>query len=407
METDGAYSNLILNTFLTKSSLSAEDKALCSQIFYGTLDRLITTDYILKCFLKTPLKKVKPYTLSVLRSGVYQIKFTDRIPASAAVNEAVKLIKNSDESYNAGFVNGVLRNVARTPVELPTGNDIHSLSVRYSCPAWLVSLLIRDYGAQITADFLADSLSVPPVYIRVNTRKTTSDALAQSLRQQGIVATDAGQNALVLSRLPGIETLSEYQQGLFHVEDLSCQKAIEALEIGQTDQVLDLCAAPGGKTFTAALIAQDGNVVACDLYEHRTGLIQQGADRLGLDNITVKTADATVYDESLGFFDRIICDVPCSGFGVIRRKPDIKYKPCSPLSELIDIQKQILQNAGRYLKPGGKLLYSTCTLHKAENEENVAEFLKAHTDFTLSYEHTFLPHTDGTDGFYAAVLIRE
>lgn len=404
---DGGYSNLVLSSVFSESKLTGEDKALCTAIFYGTLDRLVTIDFYLKKLVKTPLKKLKPYTLAVLRTAVYQIKYLTKIPDSAAVNEAVKLIKGSKESFNAAFVNAVLRNLIRTEIPLPAGNSIYDISVAYSCPEWIVSILLRDYGTDFTKDFLQNALQPPPIFLRINTLKTDKDSLKAVLSGEGITVCDGiTDTVLVLDASGSVEDMQVYKQGLCFVQDLSCQLAVDMLDIKADSRLLDLCAAPGGKSFTAAMYATHGEVVSCDLYEHRAGLISKGAKRLGIENITARAADATLVDNSLGLFDRIICDVPCSGLGVIRRKPDIKYKPQNSFDELIAIQRKILFNADNYLKSGGKLLYSTCTLNMRENRENVDAFLKAHPNYILEAERTFSPKDNNTDGFYAAVLVK-
>ena len=402
-----AYSNLVLSSTLNESGLSPQDNALSTAIFYGTLDRLLTIDFYLKKLIKTPLKKLNPYTLAVLRTAVYQIKYMSKVPDSAAVNEAVKLIKQSREGFNASFVNGVLRNLLRTKIPLPTGNSLYDISVCYSCPQWITEILVRDYGAEFTKAFLENALLPPPVFARVNTLKTTADELTTKLAEDKILANKLGDTVLQLDLSGSVEELTAYKEGLFFVQDLSCQRAIEMLDIKEDSAVLDLCAAPGGKSFNAAIRASKGRVVSCDLYEHRTGLIIKGAERLGLNNIAAKAADATVYYSELGLFDRIICDMPCSGLGVIRRKPDIKLKPQDSFEDLISVQRKILENADKYLEKGGKLLYSTCTLNKKENRENVDEFLRAHPEYRLEKEETFSPIKENSDGFYAAVLIKE
>lgn len=407
IEVDKAYSNLTLNNVLSKTQLSSVDKSLCTSIFYGVLDRKITLDYIIKKFISTPIKKIKPYTLTVLRCGIYQIMYMDRIPNSAVVNESVKLIKQSNESYNSGFVNGVLRNFLRDGITIPTGNDINSISVAYSCPAQIVSILIRDLGIENTKKFLESSLDVPPTFIRVNANKTNTKELSQNLLDYGVTSKEVDvPNTLSLSNLKNIENINEFTNGLFHVEDLSCQQALQFLDLKPDSRVLDVCAAPGGKTFTAAQTSYNGQVISCDLHEHRVKLIENGAKRLNLNNVKACVQNATEFNEQFGLFDRIICDVPCSGLGVIRRKPDIKYKNISDLDELINIQKKILVNSLKYLKADGKLLYSTCTLNSNENRD-VVDFALKGTDFKVVYEHTFLPHIDGGDGFYAAVITKK
>ncbi len=405
--TDGGYSNLVLGSLLDSANLTEEDKALCTAIFYGTLDRMVTIDFYLKKLIKTPLKKLKPYTLAVLRTAVYQIKYLSKIPDSAAVNEAVKLIKGSKESFNASFVNAVLRSLVRTDIPLPQGNSIYDISIAYSCPEWIVSILLRDYGIEFTKNFLENALLTPPIFLRVNTLKTDKDRLKARLENDGVMVENGGDDTvLILSTSGSLENMTAYKEGLFFVQDFSCGQAVRMLDIKKTSRLLDLCAAPGGKSFSAAMYATEGEIISCDLYEHRAGLISKGAQRLGIENLTARSADATNFDSSLGLFDRIICDVPCSGLGVIRRKPDIKYKTQTDFDELVLVQRRILFNADNYLKSGGKLLYSTCTLNKKENRENVDAFLKEHPNYSLEQEKTFYPNQDNTDGFYAAVLIK-
>ena len=402
---EGGYSNLVLNNTLNQYTLGDEDKALCTAIFYGTLDRLVTIDFYLKKLIKTPLKKIKPFTLAVLRTAVCQMKYMDKIPNSAAVDEAVKLIKKSKEDFNSSFVNAVLRNIDRTDIPLPNGNSLYDISVAYSCPQWIVTILVRDYGVEFTKNFLSAALLPPPIFIRVNTLKTTANELCEKLSAENVKVTSTEfENTLIIELIGSVESLNAYKNGLFFVQDISCQRAVEMLDITASSRVLDLCAAPGGKSFSAAMYAKSGEIVSCDLYPQRVGLIENGAKRLGIVGLKTAVADATKQDSALGKFDRIICDVPCSGLGVIRRKPDIKYKPQDDFKELAHIQRQILQNAAGYLSSDGKLLYSTCTLNKAENKENVDDFLSKNKEFSLVFENTFSPEENNADGFYAAVL---
>ena len=409
VENDAAYSNIALNTILRESGLENADRAFASAIFYGVLDRKITIDFVLSRFIKTPLKKVAPLTLEVLRSAVYQIMFMDKVPDSAAVNEAVKLIKSSRESHNSGFANAVLRNILRNEVVLPDGNDSHSLSVRYSCPEWIIKSFSGDYGTEIAEELLKESLKPAPVVIRVNTLKTDTETLKSELEKRGIPSDTAEtDNALILKKGIDAADFDLYKKGFFYAEDLSSQTAVSVLNPKKEERVLDMCAAPGGKSFTMALLMENtGEIISCDLYEQRVGLIKSGAERLGIDIIKPLTADAAVYDESLGKFDCILCDVPCSGLGVLRRKPDIKYKPESDFNGLQALQYKILENAVRYLKKGGRILYSTCTLRREENEKLVNRFIMEYNGFYKMYEHTYFPHIDKTDGFYCALLIKD
>ena len=409
VENDSAYSNIALNAVLRESGLDGSDRAFASAIFYGVLDRRITIDFILSKFIKTPLKKVAPFTLEVLRSAVYQIMFMDKVPDSAAVNEAVKLIKSSRENRNTGFANAVLRNVLRSEITLPQGNDPQSLSVKYSCPEWIINSFITDYGADTAEELLKESLKPAPVIIRVNTLKTDTDTLKTELEKRGIPSDTAEtENALILKKGIDAADFDLYKMGFFYAEDISSQTAVSVLNPKNGERVLDMCAAPGGKSFTMALLMENaGEIVSCDLYEQRVGLIKSGAERLGIDIIKPMTADASRYNEDLGEFDCILCDVPCSGLGVLRRKPDIKYKPENDFADLTALQYKILQNAARYLKKGGRILYSTCTLRRAENEKLVNSFIMEYNGFRKMYEHTYLPHIDKTDGFYCALIVKD
>ena len=409
VENDSAYSNIALNAVLRESRLENADRAFASAVFYGVLDRRITIDFVLSKFIKTPLKRVAFFTLEVLRSAVYQIMFMDKVPDSAAVNEAVKLIKSSKESRNAGFANAVLRNILRNEITLPDGNDPYSLSVRYSCPEWIINSFITDYGAETAEEILKESLKPAPVIIRVNTLKTDTKTLKAELEKRGIPAQTAEtENALILKKGIDAADFDLYKSGFFYAEDVSSQTAVSVLNPKKGERVLDMCAAPGGKSFTMALLMENaGEIISCDLYEQRVGLIKSGAERLGIDILKPMTADACVYNEDFGVFDCILCDVPCSGLGVLRRKPDIKYKPESDFTELQKLQYRILENAARYLKKGGRILYSTCTLRREENEKLVNSFIMEYNGFHKMYEHTYFPHIDKTDGFYCALLTKE
>lgn len=406
IEKDNAYSNITLKSFLNDTELTHEDIAFVSALVYGVLDRRITLDYVLSRFMKTPLKKTAPFTLNVLRTALYQIMFMDKIPESAAVNEAVKIIKKSKESRNAGFVNAVLRAALREETLLPEGDSANELSIRYSCPLWLVESFLKDYGLDTAKSLLEESLNAAPVTLRVNTVKTDICSLKSRLEDMGISSKEGEiSNSLILDKGTNIAKNELYKNGFFHVQDLASQTAISVLAPKKGERVLDLCASPGGKSFTMAeYMENSGEIIACDLYEQRVGLIADGAKRLGLDIIKATVNDATVYNEALGKFDCILCDVPCSGLGVIRRKPDIKYKPESDFEELEDIQYKILTTAVRYLKKGGRILYSTCTLRRAENENLVIYFQKEYNGFRKVCENTLMPHINNTDGFYYALL---
>lgn len=403
----GGYSNIILNDVLGDFSLSKRDTALATALFYGVLDRKITIDYILNKLL-VKKTRIKPLTKNAIRIAIYQIMFLDKIPHSAAVNESVNIVKSSKDKSSAAFVNALLRNVVRNKEQLiPTDDSLQSLSVRYSCPIEILNIYVNDYGFDTAIKLLDFSLESPNMYIRVNTLKTTSDELISLFAEREIeVKKTFLDNALQIVGGISVEDCDLYKNGLFHVQDLSSQLCAHSLGAKNNDLILDACAAPGGKTFTIAEIMRNtGKITACDLHEHRTNLIAASAKRLGLENVKTLTCNATKYNDSLGKFDRILCDVPCSGLGVISRKPDIKYSNNS-FDSLPDIQYSILTNTSKYLKPDGTLCYSTCTLHKAENEEVCNKFLAENKDFTIKSMKTYLPHIDGTDGFFVCVFER-
>ncbi|MBQ6885848.1 MAG: 16S rRNA (cytosine(967)-C(5))-methyltransferase RsmB [Clostridia bacterium] len=402
----GAYSNITLNKYFSENDLSATDKSLATALFYGVLDRTITLDFVLSQYIKTSLKKVQPLALEILREALYQIMYMDKIPDSAAVNEAVKLIKNSKHKHLSGFVNGVLRSILREGIKLPNISDSKSLSVIYSCPEWIIKSFIADYGFENTTQLLEYSLHTPPVTLRVNTLKTNVTDLTEKLLKENIsVCSTKVENALEIVGGIDVTKSASYLNGLFHVQDISSQTVVSVLAPQPNENVLDICAAPGGKTFTMAqYMKNSGKITACDLYEKRVGLIQKGANRLGITNIKVMQNDATAINNTFENFDAILCDVPCSGLGVIRRKPEIKYKDITEYKDITLIQSKILENSAKYLKQNGRILYSTCTLRKCENEDIIQRFLDKHPQYELKYQRTFMPHIDGSDGFYCALL---
>lgn len=405
IEKEGAYSNLAVAEGLKTAELTPQDKALATALIYGVLDRKITLDFILSKFLKTPVSKTEPFTLAVLRTALYQIKYMDKIPESAAVNEAVKIMKSSKFSRNSGFVNGVLRSVLRTEVTLPQGENAEDLSVKYSCPLWIVESFLKDYGVEDTKALLEESLKPAGTVLKVNTVKTDIENVKSKLSD---IPFKEGENSLELVKGIDISKSELYKEGLVYVQDYASQRAVATLDPKKGDRVLDMCSAPGSKAFTMAnLMENEGEIIACDLYPHRVELIEKSARRLGIKIIKSCVLDATKFDENLGQFDCILCDVPCSGLGVIRRKPEIKYTKSDDFKELENIQLSIVKNALRYLKKGGKLLYSTCTLRKAENENLVISLKKEYNDLYLISEKTFMPHKDGTDGFYCALFSNE
>ena len=399
---------VVLAGALKNNSLEGADKAFFTSLVYGTVERKISLDYNLSLYLKQPLKKLHPKVYTALLLGAYQILFMDRIPDHAAINESVKLVKKNGASFGAKLVNAVLHKVAANGMCLPEpeGSTPYR-SILYSCPEDLVELWTKSYGAENADGIMAASLGASPVVIRVNTVKTTAEELAKQLEERGIKSEPhpIAEDSLVLEGGASLENMDLFHSGLFHVQDASSQLCIKRLDPQPGETVFDVCAAPGGKSFTIAERMQDrGTVKSFDLYEHRTNLIKSGAERLGLSCITAETGNAEEYEPSLGLADRVLCDVPCAGLGVIGRKPEIRYKSADSVDNLPPLQYRIFCNSIRYLRVGGTIVYSTCSLNPAENEEVVNKFLKEHSDFELVSMETLLPHITHTDGFFISVL---
>ena len=417
---DGAYSNLTLDAVLSKSDLDTRDKSFVSNLFYGVIERQLTIDYQLSLYLSKPLKKLKPEVLTIMRLGAYQILFMDKVPDSAAVNESIKLSKKNGASFASGLINAVLRKVSGAGICLPEEkNNAEYLSVRYSCPLWLVRKWINEYGEEDTIEFLKASLGSAETYIRVNNTKITADELKTVLEGEGIGCEKTYNENTLKINLGGkdIEKSDSFRKGFFHVQDMASQLCAKALGAKENDVVFDLCSAPGGKAYTVAETMNDkGRILCFDIYENRVNLIVKGAERLGLSSIEGRVGDASVFNQNLGLADKVLCDVPCSGLGIIRRKPEIKYKSEEELADLPEIQYSIVANASKYVRNGGRLVYSTCTLSKAENEDIVAKFLENHKNFKPSPVFsesgsdtctTLMPHKNQSDGFFIACFERD
>lgn len=416
-EKDKAYSNITLDCILTKNKLDTRDKSFVSALFYGVIERKLTIDYQLQLYLTKPLKKLKPEVLMILRLGAYQLLFMDKIPSSAAVNESVSLSKKNGCSFASGLINAVLRKIDKNGVIFPDKKDyIKFISVKYSCPEYLVKKWISEYGKEDTEKFLSHSLGSTENYIRVNTTKATEDELISLLKANGVECAKTNYENILILQLKGndIEELPSYKKGLFHVQDLSCQLCAKALRAEKGQRVFDLCSAPGGKAYTVAQIMEDeGEVLCFDIHENRVELIKNGAKRLELTSIKCSVSDASIFNGKLGLADRVLCDVPCSGLGIIGRKPEIKYKGEEELKTLPEVQLSILKNGAKYVKNGGIIVYSTCTLSKDENERVCADFLNSDDAFEaiiplpeLCEEKylTLMPHKIGSDGFFIAAF---
>ena len=424
----GGWSDGVLKKQLSAARLDSRDAALATRLCFGVLQNQMLLDFYLSHFSNIPLKRMEGKVLQALRLGAYQMLFLTKIPHSAAVNSAVALTKaHCRNPRAAGMVNGILRSLERSLDHLPTipqADPVFYLSTLYSHPDWLVKEFILTLGPEETARLLAADNSQPPICVMVNTVRTTAQELTARLEGEKVSVTPHPwlDNCLLLSRTGDLEGLSSFREGLFYVQDPASRLAVLAAGPEPGMKVLDCCAAPGGKSFACAMAIEGrGEIVSCDLHPHKKGLIQAGADRLGLTCIHPKTADARTFrPEWEGAFDLVLVDAPCSGLGVIRKKPDIRYKDPAPLAGLPAVQLAILFNAARYVRPGGTLLYSTCTLLQRENEGVVRTFLRDNTaykaeNFTLPGPVgasdcgmvTLWPHIHGTDGFFICKMKRE
>ena len=424
----GGWSDGALKKQLAAAELSGRDAALATQLCFGVLQNQMLLDFYLSKFSNIPLKRMEGKVVQTLRLGAYQMLFLTRIPHSAAVNSAVTLVKTRCKNPRAaGMVNGILRSMERSlqnmPV-IPQGDPVAYLSTLYSHPEWLVKEFILSLGEEETAQMLAADNSQPPTAVMVNTTRTTAEELKAMLEADHVEAEPHPwlENCLLLHRTGDLERLEAFQQGLFYVQDPASRLSVLAAGAKPGMKVLDCCAAPGGTSFAAAIAMENqGEIVSCDLHPHKKKLIQAGADRLGLTIISPKTADGKVFrPEWENAFDLVLVDAPCSGLGVIRKKPDIRYKDPAPLADLPAVQLDILRNAARYVKPGGTLMYSTCTLLYRENGEVVETFLAENNSYKAEAfplpgpvglvqggSVTLWPHRHGTDGFFISKMRRE
>lgn len=400
--------------------MEPREAALATRLVYGVLQNRLLLDEYLKELSSLPLEKLNLAVLEILRLGGYQILFMDQIPVRAAVDEAVKLTKTRTKNpKTAGFVNAVLRNLDRRREELSrqleekwTGQEKiwQRLSMRYSHPLWLVEEFAGQLGgdaARVEALLTANNTPAP-MTAQVNTCKVTAPELLKRLGNEGVSARlhPWMADCLLLEGTGNLEELASFQEGLFYVQDPAAKTAALAASPKAGERVLDLCAAPGGKSFAAAVaMGNRGEVISRDLYPWKVQELEKSADRLGLSCVKTAVGDATKPTE--GKFDLVIADVPCSGLGIIGKKPDIRYKDPAEFESLGPVQTAILENAGAAVKPGGRLLYATCTLRREENEGRVEAFLAGHREFSLKVQETLWPQEKGTDGFYYAVLTRE
>ncbi len=418
---DKSYSNLTIDALLKNSELSSKDKQFASRLFYGILERKLTLDYEIEVLTKKPVKKLDSEVLVALELGIYQLLYMNSVPDSAAVNESVNIIKKSKKKSASGFVNGVLRNFVRNGKTLVLPEDKYEKAeVLYSVPKDILKLWERDYDFDTALKFSEAFLDEKPIVLRVNTIKTTTEKLSENLT--GAKMHPVVPDCLVLKNQGSVANLPGFKEGEFYVQDASSQLCAMALEPKAGEKILDLCAAPGSKSFTMAQLADDkAEIMSFDLHDHRVKLISDGAKKLSVTSVTAFKGDATKFNPDLCGADKVLCDVPCSGLGIIGRKPEIKYKAIEEISNLKDIQLAILENGSKYLKSGGVLVYSTCALNKAENEYITEEFLKRNPEFERDNlppifekitgekvsQVTLSPQNGDFDGFFIARFVKK
>lgn len=389
---EGEYSHVVLRQALKEEQeADKRDRAFVTRLTEGTLERLITIDYILNQVSKTPVKKMKPVIRTVLRMSVYQLLYMDSVPDSAVCNEAVKLVKAKGLQGLSGFANGVLRNVARGREQWSSAEfypdkkkmPAKYLSIHYSLPEWLCSYFVKEYGTEKAEKIAEGSLRNPQTTIRCNTSRISKEELTKRLQEQGFGVENGvyAKDALYLSGYDALEKIPEFTEGLFQVQDESSMLVAELAGLKQGDLVLDVCSAPGGKALHAANLLETlggGTVISRDVSEKKTALIIENKERLQTKNITIQVADATKLDETMiEKADVVIADLPCSGIGIMAKKPEIRYRMTAEnQKELVNLQKEMLEVVHRYVKPGGILMYSTCTINKEENENQVKEICK-------------------------------
>ncbi len=404
MEKAGQYSNLAVDAVLRESDGNAADRALFTTLVYGVVEKKLTLDACIDALLKE--RKPEPEVRNLLRLGLYQLLFLDKIPDHAAVNETVALASRK----TAGYVNAILRNFLRTGKRIPLPDEktdpIGYFSVQYSVGKPLCARLIPTFGAERTASLLTAMGKKPDVELFVNTLRVSVERLQKELAAAGYPAESDGERGLKLGKNAPVTALPGFAEGWFFVQDLASQDCVRALDPRPGMKVIDVCGCPGSKSFGAAIRMENrGEILCCDLHASKLPLVQRGAERLGIPIIATKERDARAeLPEWEGKADRVICDVPCSGFGVIAKKPELRYKDPAESAGLPRIQAEILERSATLVRPGGKIGYSTCTILPEENREVVAAFLAKHADFSVAEEKQTYPDTDGTDGFYYAIL---
>lgn len=430
MEVKGAYSNIKLNEYFVKYDLSSIDRGFATELLYGTVRWKAKIDYLIQKSIKNNINEIAPWTLVCLRTAIYQIYFMDKVPEFAAVNEAVKLVKMKADRATS-FVNGVLRSILRNKDEFDNigiKNKTKRLAIQYSHPEWFVKKFGNIYGEEFITELMRINNTPPELSARVNTLKTTREELINLLSSEGcLVQKGNAQEAIVFNGYSMIEKSKEFNEGYFIFQDESSMLVAKVLDPKPGNKVVDLCSAPGGKTtHIAQLMENKGEVIAFDIHEHKLELINDNTRKLGIKIIKTDKRDATILNEDLeSTCDRVLVDAPCSGLGLIRKKPEIRWNiKEEDLLSLKNLQKKILYNASKYVRNGGVLVYSTCTISEEENEEVIKEFLSDTPNFELEDIEGYLPekylnktakegyiklfpNVNGCDGFFIARLRRK
>lgn len=422
--TNGAWADAALKAQMDRDQLSGPDAALCTRLVYGVMQQRMLLDFYIGAYCSQKPDHLQPPLLDILRLGAYQILFLDKVPDSAAVNESVNLTKKVKRAQASGLVNAVLRKISQNKNDLPAIPDRDAekfLSIKYSHPKWLVKRLIAILGREEAEAYLAANNSVAPMTVQVNPMKTTEEELVAELEASGVTVKPHNwvPGCLELSGTGDLTHLPAFREGKFLVQDPAARLVSLIAGVKPGERVLDVCAAPGGKTFSAAFeMKGEGRILACDLHENKLKRIREGAERLGLGCVETAAADGRQQNPDwIGGFDTVIVDAPCSGLGIIRKKPDTRYKKADDLFTLPVIQEAILDNAASYVRPGGTLIYSTCTILPEENQQVTAAFLASHSEFSResfalpapvgeTEELTLWPQRHETDGFYICRMKR-
>ena len=423
-----AYANISLSRQLQKSQVSDQDRRFITELVYGTVKAGDTLIWILKKFINRPLHKIEPTIVNLLRLGIYQIVFMDKVPNSAACNESVNLAKKVSNQGSAKFVNGVLRNLIRHPKKyiFPTGNKASELAIREQHPLWLVKAFIHTFGSEAAIQLCKFNNTNAPLVLRTNTLKITREALLSQLTQCGceVSPSKLAPEGIICKSHSALSNLKPLQEGLAQVQDESSMLVAHVVAPNEGDFIIDTCSAPGGKTtHIAALMKNKGKIIAGDIHEHKLKLIKDNADRLNIDIIEPKLLDARQIGEKYPeMADKVLVDAPCSGMGVLRRKPDSRWnKTAAIFEELPSLQLEILESAAKAVKPNGALIYSTCTIMPQENIDIINKFLEKHPEFVLEDINKYLPfksknkqktlqlmpYKDNTDGFFIARMSKK